>query len=254
MFGVPAPTEFDVRFRLLGIPVRVHPLFWVMAAWLGQELLKSEGTLFILWIGCVFVSILVHEFGHALVARRFGADPGVILYMLGGLCVHQNDRETPRQRLLILIMGPGAGFLLMGLTIGVSCLWLGLTPLQVWERHLFQGRTLPPRLAAAAIWFLIEINFFWGVFNLFPIMPLDGGQIASVCLTMHSPRNGRRRGYIVSILTAGLLAFYFVRIESYTNAIFIGLLALSSYQVLQAYHYQSKYGASFEDESDWWKR
>lgn len=253
MFGVPAPTEFDVRFRLLGIPVRVNPLFWVIAAFLGQDILKLGGSFFVLWIACVFLSVLVHEFGHGLVARRFGAEPNVLLYGMGGLCVYDN-RQSLRQRLLVLLMGPGAGFLLMGATIAVTCLWLRITPADVWHYRFELARVEPSRLGLSAVLFLIQINLFWGIFNLLPIMPLDGGQIASVLLSMQNPRQGRRRAYILSILTAGLLAIYFVNQKSYINALLVGLLALSSFQVLQAYHYQSKYGDSFEDEADWWKR
>src|SRR5262249_39943145 len=58
ILGMPAPTAYDLRFRFLGIPVRVHPLFWLTTALLaGQD--APTGSIMI-WIGCVFVSILVH--------------------------------------------------------------------------------------------------------------------------------------------------------------------------------------------------
>jgi stage IV sporulation protein FB len=253
MFGVPAPTEFDVRFRLLSIPVRVNPLFWVIAAFLGQDVLKLGGSFFVLWIVCVFLSVLVHEFGHGLVARRFGAEPDVLLYGMGGLCIYDN-RQSLRQRLLVLLMGPGAGFVLMGTTIAVACLWLRITPGDAWHERYELARVVPTAHGLLAIHFLIQINLFWGIFNLLPIMPLDGGQIAMVLLSMHNPRQGRRRAYIISILTAGLMAIYLVNQKSYFNALLVGLLALSSFQVLQAYHYQSRYGDSIEDDADWWKR
>lgn len=254
MFGVPAPTEFDVRFRLLGIPVRINPFFWIIAAFLGKDTLTAGGTFFFIWIACIFLSLIFHEFGHALVARRFGASPDVLLYSMGGLCVYDNDRQSMRQRLLVLIMGPGAGFLLMGLTIALTCLFLRISPGNVWNYRLFEGAVLPTPHVVAAIIFLIEINLFWGLFNLLPIMPLDGGQITMILLSMHNRRQGQRRAYIISILTAGLLAIYFVKQENYYNALLVGLLALSSYQTLQAFHYQSKFGDSFEDETDWWKK
>ena len=254
MFGVPAPTEFDLRFRLLRIFVRVNPFFWVIAAFLGKDEIERGGTYFLIWIGCVFVSILVHEFGHALTSRMFGADPEVLLHGMGGLCIYQNSRETLRQRLMVILMGPVAGFLLMGLTIAIASLYLRISPNDVWNYRLLGGPVSASVHFKLTIIYLIQINFYWGIFNLLPIMPLDGGQLASLLLTAHNSRQGRRRGYILSILTAGLLAFYFVRIESYYNALLVGVLALNSYQVLQAYHYQSKFGDSYEDEADWWKR
>ena len=69
MLGMPATTQFDLNFRLLGIPVRINPFFWVLAALLGWESHDRFGVL--VWIACVFVSILVHEFGHGLTSRAF---------------------------------------------------------------------------------------------------------------------------------------------------------------------------------------
>lgn len=251
MFGVPGPTEFDLRFRLLGIPVRVHPLFWVMAALLGGN--PRDGTIFVVWIGCVFISVLVHEFGHALMARSHRADPDVLLYSFGGLCLYQNPREGLWQRFFVLVMGPGAGFLLMGaIILGVSA-WLRISPYDVWQGRFVMSM---PRGAAAAVLFLIEINFFWGLVNLLPIMPLDGGQIVMVFLTMHDRRQGRRRAYIVSFVTACLIAIYFARTEGspYYNTILFGILAFTSFQVLQVLHHQSRLGGGYEDDSDWWRR
>jgi Zn-dependent protease len=252
MFGVPGPTEFDVRFRLLGVPVRVHPLFWVLATLLGWDLTRGGGKLLILWIGCVFLSILVHEFGHALTARMFGADPDVLLYSLGGLCMYQNSRETLWKRFFVLAMGPGAGFLLMAGAIAWASLQFRASPVDVWNGDFATGSAY----TWWAFYFLISINFYWGVLNLLPIMPLDGGQIATVFLTMHNRREGQRRAYIISLVVSGLAALYFLfeKPPRYFNAILFGMLALTSFQVLQVLHDRSRYGSALEDDADWWKR
>jgi stage IV sporulation protein FB len=251
MFGIPGPTEFDVRFRLLGIPVRIHPLFWAVAALLGWNATEESGKLLLVWVGCVFLSILVHEFGHALTARAFGADPNVLLYSLGGLCIYQNSRETLWRRFFVLAMGPGAGFLLMGATIALASLGYRMSPLNVWHGRFTEK---VPELAANAIFFLVAINFYWGIFNLMPVMPLDGGQIATVFLTMHNRREGPRRAYIISLVVSGLATAYFVQEKQYFNALLCGMIALQSFQVLQALHHQSRYGMGREDEADWWRR
>ena len=62
-----AETPYDLRFRLLGIPVRVHPLFWVVMAVLGWQ--DHNLPMVAVWVACVFVSILVHEYGHGLMAK-----------------------------------------------------------------------------------------------------------------------------------------------------------------------------------------
>ena len=68
-----AETQFDVKFRLLGVPVRIHPFFWVVSAVMGWQ--PNNLPLVLLWVLCVFVSILVHEYGHALMSKAFGCTP-----------------------------------------------------------------------------------------------------------------------------------------------------------------------------------
>src|SRR4051812_11429490 len=103
MLGIPAPTDFDLRFRWLGIPVRVHPMFWLITALLGgvgRPDTTIQGVL--LWIVCVFISILVHEYGHGLMARAFGYRAAIVLFGMGGLCASEGERQTPGQRLAVL--------------------------------------------------------------------------------------------------------------------------------------------------------
>ena len=80
----------------------------------------------LIWIGCVFVSILVHEFGHGLMAKRFRGSPSIVLYGMGGLCYSQGER-TQGERLAVILAGPGAGFILCALTLFVSSALFGLT-------------------------------------------------------------------------------------------------------------------------------
>ena len=253
MFGVPAATQFDLKFRLFGIPVRVSPFFWVFSALIGGN--PASGTILMMWVGCVFVSILVHEFGHALTNRVFGVEPSVYLIAMGGLCVSESGRVRPWQRFLVILMGPGAGFLLAGLTLLVGSVIVRESPMDVWRLREFwfffpEGFDRTRWVIAC----LIRINIFWGLINLFPIMPLDGGQLASILLTWQNRSQGLRRAYILSILTAGGLGIYCFQTGMEWNAILLGFLTLSSFQALQTLHYQTKFGDSFEDEADWWKR
>src|SRR5262249_50079467 len=114
MLGMPEPTPYDVRFRFLGIPVRVHPLFWLATAVLGGSGGNETLGPILIWVGCVFVSILVHEYGHGLTARLFRCSPSIVLYGMGGLCYSESERQTPLQRVAVLLAGPGAGLLLYG--------------------------------------------------------------------------------------------------------------------------------------------
>ena len=131
-------TPYDLRFRLLDIPVRVHPLFWLITAVLGWQPNNLPAVL--IWIGCVFVSILVHEYGHGLMAKRFRGSPSIVLYGMGGLCYSQGER-TPWQRLAVLLGRPGAGFILCALTLLASSLLFGLTRRRASRGHPAALRT-----------------------------------------------------------------------------------------------------------------
>ena len=103
-------TPYDLRFRLLGVPVRVHPLFWLTSAMLaGSRVSPTTSRSCSIWIGCVFVSILVHEYGHALMDKRFhGRRPSC---SRPGRALFSQRPRDPGQRLAVLLAGPGAGFL-----------------------------------------------------------------------------------------------------------------------------------------------
>jgi hypothetical protein len=103
-----------MRFRILGFPVHVHPFFFLVAALVGG--MQNDLTLILVWVAIVFVSVLAHELGHALVARVHGQQPSIMLYAMGGLTSFQPLRRlTHGQSIAISLAGPGAGFLVGGL-------------------------------------------------------------------------------------------------------------------------------------------
>src|SRR5262245_8557937 len=122
LFEAPPPTRYDLCFTLAKIPIRVHPTFWLTAILFGT----SAGDLIYLpiWIAVVFVSILIHELGHALVMRFYGQPSYVVLHFAGGLTLPEPIQVArgwatvsfkSSQDVLISLAGPGAGFLLIAL-------------------------------------------------------------------------------------------------------------------------------------------
>ncbi|HEX8201825.1 MAG TPA: site-2 protease family protein [Isosphaeraceae bacterium] len=264
MLGIPASTPFDLRFRVLGFPTRIHPLFWLVTAFLGG--LGRDGTTpleVVLWIACVFVSILVHELGHALVARFHGAWPAIILHGFGGLCVY-NEHQPPRQRLAVLFCGPGAGFVLCALTLAVGAAAFRLTAGEALALLGAQvgitGGALRGALKvysagevpATIFWNLIHINFWWGLVNLLPIWPLDGGQMTGEVLKLVDARRPMRRTHIAGMFASGLLAVLVYKLwqDSFLT-LFFAYFAFINFQMLQAIHDQSaRFGG---DESEGWR-
>jgi Zn-dependent protease len=263
MLAAPEPTAYDLRFRALGIPVRVSPWFWAVTALLGW----GNPTSTVIWVACVFVSILVHEYGHGLMTRAIGGHPRIVLYGMGGLC-SSDELQTPRQRLAVLAWGPGAGFALLGVVLLVLMIAyqvapreiLGLIQLTVGVRPdpevvtglLTQFRGLP--ILWNVVQNLIWINLFWGLLNLLPIWPLDGGQIAGVLLTQANRRQGPYWTHVISLVTAGIVG---VAAFQYTQSLFLvlffGLFALNNFQILQALQHVRS-GGFGDDADDWWRK
>ncbi|MDG3006204.1 site-2 protease family protein [Paludisphaera mucosa] len=258
------PTSYDLNFRLLGVPVRVHPFFWLFSAMLGLSGNQDDLSLVALWVGCVFLSILVHEFGHALMGKRFGGSPSILLYSLGGLCYSGSER-TPWQRLAVILAGPGAGFLLFLATLIAAGVVDRISPVENLAMVLrlmglphdpesyFGGRSkLGDGMPAQAYFMMVQINLYWTIINLLPIWPLDGGQATQVVLSQVDRRNGVRRSHIISFLTAGALAIFLgVRSGSLFITLFMGYFAYTNFQILQSMHEAKRFGYQ---QDDWWRK
>jgi stage IV sporulation protein FB len=215
----PARTQFDLSFRIFRIPVRVHPMFWVVMAFLGWRggPVPGEGGTFLLgvlaWVAACFVSILIHEMGHVFMGRLFGTDGHIVLYSFGGLAIGSNALSNGAKRALVSFAGPLAQFLLLGVVMLVIYYFIAPAPL----RPLL---TLDWSLYDRLHWMLLEqqmvvqrffsgmlfINLFWPLLNLLPIWPLDGGQISrELCVGVAGER-GVSLSLGISLLLAGLLA------------------------------------------------
>jgi stage IV sporulation protein FB len=245
-----AETPYDLRFRFLDVPVRIHPLFWLVSAVMGLSQEEHNLPAVALWVACVLVSILVHEYGH-LMSRVFDCSPSIVLWGLGGLCYSQGERQTPGQRLAVIFAGPGAGFVLCGLVILVTSAGFGITPAEQFKAALGVGPE--SNLLVKAYLYLIWINLVWGFVNLLPMWPLDGGQATQVVLSLFDRARGQRWCHIVSLLVSGILA---IMVFKWTSdlflTIFFAYFAMINFQSLQAIHQAQAMGLYQEDE--WWKR
>lgn len=176
-----------MSFRLGSIPIRIHGAFFFIALFLGMN--QQDPRLIAIWVAVVFVSVLVHELGHALMGRAFGLAPRIDLHGMGGTTSWTSGpRIGNGKRVAISLAGPFAGFLL-----GAAV-------------FLFATR-LPPLnpLAKDAIRQMLFVNIGWGIFNLLPLLPLDGGNVMRATIDAATNGRGEKPARIVSIVLCAAL-------------------------------------------------
>jgi membrane-associated protease RseP (regulator of RpoE activity) len=208
----------EFQFRLAGIPVQVSLLFFLIVYLLGP---RGEGpALLVLWAVLAFVAVLAHEMGHALVARRFGQAPRIELYGMGGVTWWRPTREmSAGQRIAVAGAGPG-----IGVTLG-SLAWLA---------GRASGAHDDAGLAAAALTMFVYVNLGWGLFNLLPMLPMDGGAIVSAALEGLLGPPGRTVARIVSITCALIAALLLALGGLYIGAVLCLFFAYTNVQGLRA--------------------
>lgn len=195
--------------RLFGFPVTLDPsalaILALMVLMGAQRGAHSAYYSFLLML-VIFGSVMVHELGHAFVARAYGLGPiAITLHGFGGLTSF-SQAPKPRQGIWITLAGPFAGF-----ALGIVAL-IG---------SLFIDTPVVGRLLVTATTF----NLFWSAFNLLPMYPLDGGQVTFHGLSVY------KAPQVAMMWTARLGVLVAVAVGSVaviTAEVFIGIIALMS--------------------------
>ena len=210
-----------LRFRLFGIPFQVTLYFWIGSAFLSGVAGGGQdwGLKLAVWVGCVLVSIVAHELGHALLARQYGVQPFVVLYQFGGLTYMPGARFTRGQSILVSLAGPAAGFAAFLVVHTARYLLVSSG-----NDDLLYAPTQAGLITQEAVRDLLWINGAWTLFNLLPIQPLDGGQVLREVLGPGLSQVTRFVGAVCAVacgVGAALLGMYI-------TAFFLGYLAYSN--------------------------
>jgi stage IV sporulation protein FB len=205
-----------LQFRLFGFPVFVQLFFFLTAGILGHRL--PPGVLLV-WIPMVFLGVLVHELGHAWAARSFGLEPAIQLHGMGGLTTWRPTKSLNTwQRLALSGAGPAIG-IATGLV--VAAIWVGIRP-----------------ASESTLWWLfyfgVYVNLGWGVLNLFPVLPLDGGQIATTIAERIFGPNGRTGALVISVVLLAGIGLWSIWAGSLWMAFLSVVLAVGNVQALLA--------------------
>lgn len=196
------------HLRIGSIPVHVEWPFFLIAALLGASGIRSwPGNAFVyiaVWVAIVFVSVLVHELGHAIAYRVFGQRPSITLTSFWGLT--HGQRELPTGKSVIVSL---SGALFAMVVLGI--------PAMAMRDQVYQS-------THSIAWYQVVyyigfVNFWWSLANLLPLLPLDGGNIAK---SLFGLKNAR----ITSIVTGAIVALWLFVIGYGYAGFFIAMLAL----------------------------
>lgn len=265
MLGEPPATQYDLRFQIFGIPIRVHPLFWLVAVLLGFRGGEDPINLLI-WVGCVFISILVHELGHAMIALVHGWRPWITLYGFGGLASYQPTRHDARSQILISAAGPVAGFLFIAFVMAAvqasgHTVQLFPDPNELFLAPEEMVNLFPPWAAFqifdslnvnVLVFYLWQINILWGLLNLLPIYPLDGGQIMrELCLSANRNRGIEQSLWISIFVAGGVAILSIMHFGDLFLALMFGYLAYLNYNTLQRFSGRGGFGGGGSEPRGW---
>ena len=202
--GAPAIISGTVTFRLLGIPLRVRWSFAIVILLLGMPLIRtiSHHPLLMLerlgiWLAVAGVSVVVHELGHALLARRFGATVTMELWALGGLTSWRPGQRpiTPARRAAIAAAGSALGMV------------VGAVAFPLWK--LAGAGPAPIQLGLG---WMVWVNLGWGLINWLPIRLLDGGHIFRALFDMIWPKRSERIANLFFLCSSAGIALVAFRI------------------------------------------
>jgi Zn-dependent protease len=215
---LPLQWRWMIQFSLFKIPIRVELWFWLTLAFIGGVLRvdgKEAFFLLLLFMIAGFISILVHELGHALMAKAFGKRVEIVLQAFGGYAAYSGGAPLDRTRtFLITAAGPALQIVLGGVV------------------YLF-AQSLPG-MSMQATYFvtvLYGISFIWALLNLLPVLPLDGGRLLQTIL---GPSRIKLTLLISIAVAIGVGVLYFMMTGDPLLPVFMGMFAYQAFQALKA--------------------
>jgi len=239
--------------------VTVLPSFFLVAAVLGG--MTADLRTLVVWVAVVFVSVLLHELGHSAMGLAFGLEPSVLLHGMGGTTSWRSESSdgmsnavrtlersessdgtsnavrtlersessdgtskrprgalSPGRSIAISLAGPCAGFV-----VGAVVLGLGAA-----------GAVPRGTIAAMAYRQLLWVNVGWGILNLLPMLPLDGGNVLTQALQGVTKGHGERPARVISLVVAGAGGLFAAWVRDWWPALLAGWFAAINWQALQA--------------------
>jgi Zn-dependent protease/predicted transcriptional regulator len=186
--------------RFFGIDLFLHFTFLIFLAWIWY-VTRHDGLVFVGFLISAFTCVVLHEYGHALTARRFGIPTrDITLLPIGGVARLERMPSDPKQELLVAIAGPAVN-LVIALLLFVALRLAGVNPLQPVDT-LLHGRA---DFLVTLMWWNVTMI----VFNMLPAFPMDGGRVLrSVLAMMTDYARATRWAAVVGRIMALLFAYF----------------------------------------------
>ncbi|MGJ8656551.1 MAG: site-2 protease family protein [Akkermansiaceae bacterium] len=208
-----------LEFTLFKIPIRVEPVFWITLGLIGFMSTRGLGGDAVLmgtalFVMAGFISILIHELGHALMVKKYKLPTQIVLSSFGGYATHPAGVLDRKQSFLVTLGGPAlqAAF---GLLLYIIAPYLNLPSYMI---QLFIG-------------FLIWVSLAWAILNCIPVLPLDGGRMLEAAL---GPRKIKLTLTISMAVAAASCVLGFTMKQPFLG-IFMAMFAFQNYQALERF-------------------
>jgi Zn-dependent protease/predicted transcriptional regulator len=220
--------------KIAGIKVSIHWTFLILLAWIVYVNYQAGSTsLEMLWsvvyVITIFICVVLHEYGHALTARKFNIGTrDITLYPIGGIASLESIPKKPKEELLVALAGPAVNVVIAALLIPFT----GLS-------SIFDSAGFTQIDSSNFLVSVVSVNIWLVLFNMIPAFPMDGGRVFRALLALKLDRVKATR------IAAGLgqiLAIGFMLFGLYSNPFLfiIGLFIYFSAQA-EAKHAQTEF-------------
>lgn len=248
-------SAWTLRFSIFGIMVRIQPISWVILALLGGAMGVSDGndlTRVLVFVVAGMLCLLVHEFGHALCGRATGAVvEGIEIAGMGGTTSFAMLPASRCGFMLTVLAGPLSSLVLgglLGLCLGLQIgnagagveyafrmPWQGVLPLQLQQELVLGLYTHPVNDVLLQVYTTgMMICFWWSLFNLLPLFPLDGGKLLGSLL------NNYQIPCLLGLVCGAGLALWALVAGQWFNVVILGYLAFINWQYLRVFRSRRK--------------
>ena len=237
MTALSGPTILLGKFA--GIPVKIHWTFSLLFVFVGyiafsNEIPSSELLWFFAYVVLLFLFVIMHEYGHALMARRFGIPTrDIILSPIGGIARLERLPTKPLHELYVAIAGPAVNVVLAFVFFIIQ--------LFIADRIFPPSDQISLSFSDDFIGYLLLINIVLFLFNLLPAFPMDGGRVLRSLLSMIMKDRLKATKWAVIIGQTIAVGFLFIGwyIENYVLffiGIFVFITARMEYRQMKLFY------------------